>query len=268
MPMRDIIRIDENKCNGCGLCASACAEGAIKMIDGKAKLVREDYCDGLGACLGECPQGAIAIEKREAPAFNHPDAAVAEHQVAAPALAAAGCPGTQARQFVAAAKPAAPAMPASPDRLPCGCPGTAARQFARPACGCAEEKAETETPSALTHWPVQLKLINPASPAFADADLLLAADCAAVALGGFHGRLLAGRSVAIACPKLDDGEGYVEKLAQLLARARSVTVARMEVPCCGGLTRLARAALALSGRDLPLREVIIGVEGNITQDQE
>ncbi len=203
------IAIDGERCDGCGACVGACAEGAIAVVDGKARLVGEGACDGLGACLGECPRGAITL-----------------------------VPGR------AAALPARAAGAARP--LPSG-----------------------RRPSALAQWPVQLHLISPGSAAFAGADLLLAADCVAYALADFHGRHLAGRSLAIACPKLDaDQSAYVETLTALLGEARiaSLTVMVMEVPCCNGLLRLANAALARSGRELALRAIVVGVRGGIVRE--
>ena len=229
MALRDIIRIDESKCNGCGQCVTSCVEGALKLVNGKARLTSDTYCDGLGACLGHCPTGALTIEKREAPAFDEAAAlAQAGHAAAAQAHA---CPGQAARFFgqKAASRPAAPAA------------------------------------SALTHWPVQLKLISPASPAYRCADVLIAADCVAFALGDFHSRLLAGHSLIIACPKLDDWTGYVEKLAGLFrhAQPRSVTVARMEAPCCGGLVKMVLEARRLAQSDLAVKVLTVGVEGGV-----
>ena len=222
--IRKIITIDETACTGCGLCSDACHEGAIGMVDGKAKLLREDYCDGLGDCLPACPVDAISFEEREAPAYN--EAAV---------LAA-----KQAK-----AKP-----------LPCGCPGSACRTVA-PA-------AETEAPSQLRNFPVQIKLVPVTAPWFRGADLLIAADCTAYACGNFHGRFMAGKVTLIGCPKLD-GVNYAEKLTEILARNEiaSVTVTRMEVPCCGGLSHAVQTALDACGKDIPLRIVTVGTDGTI-----
>ncbi len=230
---RKILAIDEERCDGCGLCASACAEGAIQIIDGKARLVKDDYCDGLGACIGECPRSALTIIERDAPAFD--EAAVA-------------------RQLAARQAPAPHA----------GCPGAAMRQLApRTATAC------IDSPSALRQWPVQLHLVSPTAPYFRDADLLLAADCCAFACGDFHARFLADHAVAIACPKLDDSSGYVEKLAMMITDGgiRSITMLMMQVPCCRGLERMAMMARDIAGVDIPVRRVIVGIEGGILTDE-
>lgn len=255
---RNIIRIDEDKCNGCGLCASACAEGAIRIVDGKAKLVSETYCDGLGACLGECPTGAIIIEQREAAAFDpeaverylatQPAAAPAPHHPpAAPRPTAAGhgghagCPGSMARFLTPAA-----------DETPAAAPAVTA------AAG---------TPSRLRQWPVQLHLVPAHAPFWENADVLIAADCTAFACGGFHEQLLKGRRLVIACPKLDDKDGYLEKLTAILAgnEIRSVTVAVMEVPCCQGLRMLVEKALSGCGKVLPYRRLTVKLDGSVVE---
>jgi len=240
---RKIINIDPEKCNGCGLCVSACAEGAIQLVDGKATLVRDDYCDGLGACLGECPQGAISMIEREAASFDATAVAAAQSKTAPRSIAHTGKPAPHAGG---------------------GCPGMAAFAFnkeqspAPPASG--------TVPSALRQWPIQLHLVPVSAPYWQDADLLLAADCTAFALGGFHGELLRGRRLIIACPKLDETDSYVAKLATILRDnpIRSLTVARMEVPCCGGLVRIAQQALAESGKNIPFKTVTVSIQGNIT----
>lgn len=229
--VRKIIKIDESKCNGCGLCAAACHEGAIGMVNGKAKLLREDYCDGLGDCLPACPTGAITFEEREAPAYDH-----------AAVLAAKA-----ARQTAGAP-------------LPCGCPGSASRVIRR------EERpaASGEIPSELRQFPVQLKLVPVRAPYFDGAELLIAADCTAFAYGAFHRDFIRGRVVLVGCPKLDEGD-YTEKLSAILAanEIRSVTVVRMEVPCCGGIQRATEAAVAASGRKIPLKVSVIGIDGQL-----
>ena len=240
MATRKIVEIDAERCNGCGQCVDACAEGAIRLIDGKARLVKDDYCDGLGACLGECPQGAITIIEREAAAFD--EVAVSTHLAddvqQAPKQprhqhAGGGCPGSMMRQFSA-------------------CPGEAT-----PVEG---------APSALRQWPVQLHLVSPTAPYFRDADLLLAADCTAFACGDFHARLLADHALAIACPKLDNAQGYVEKLAAMIrdGGVRSITIAMMEVPCCRGLEHMVELALRAAGKAIPVKRVIVGIEGNVS----
>lgn len=258
MAKRKIVKIDESKCNGCGLCVPSCAEGALKVIDGKARLVSEIYCDGLGACLGNCPQGAITIEEREAPEFDEAQVhAYLEHEKAA-AAAPATCPSH------AHARPAAHGHHHAHGG---GCPGAMARELA-PSRGAVSSAHGEAARSELINWPVQLALVPPNAPYFRNADLLLAADCAPFALAGFHAHFLRGRPVAIACPKLDNAAAHVEKLAQVISASnpRSITVARMEVPCCGGLTAIARAALERAGRAVPLHEITIGIGGEVLAD--
>ncbi len=234
MAVRNIVKIDEEKCTGCGLCVTACAEGAIQIIDGKARLVSETYCDGLGACLGHCPEGAITVEQREADAFD--EEATKAHL---------------ARQ----AQPAAPAF---------ACPGLATHDLSdrQPP---ADDAGIGAVPSQLSHWPVQLKLVSPTAPCFADADLLLVADCVPFAMGDFHRRFLRSHSVAVGCPKLDDADFYVDKLADILRSntVRSLTVVHMEVPCCSGMTRVAREAIARSGRAMKFEDVTISLRGDV-----
>ena len=228
---RRIIHIDQDKCNGCGLCAAACHEGAIEMVEGKAVLTREDYCDGLGDCLPACPTGAITFEEREAPAYDH--------------------------AAVLAAK-AAKAAQAAP--LPCGCPGSQSRALRR------EEAAAPagECPSQLRQWPVQIKLAPVNAPYFDGCHLLIAADCTAYAYGSFHRDFIRGKVTLIGCPKLDEGD-YAEKLSAILAQndVKSVTVARMTVPCCGGIQRAAEAAVAASGKNIPLQVAVISPDGAV-----
>jgi len=241
MPLRDVITIDESLCDGCGDCVTSCAEGALRVIDGKARLVSEVYCDGLGACLGHCPQGAITVVRREAPPYD--EAAVARHLVRSPV------------SFLPMARENGSA-----------CPGS--RPMSLPVSSSAPSSAEGlhATTSQLRHWPVQLHLVSPMAAAFDGADVLLAADCVAFAHPSFHDTLLTGRSLAVACPKLDSHQDvYVEKLVAMIDRAgvRSLTVAVMEVPCCGGLIRLAQAAAERAARKPPMRAVVIGVGGEI-----
>jgi len=230
---RKIITIDEEKCDGCGLCVSACAEGALQIIDGKARLVSETYCDGLGACIGDCPQGAITLTEREADAFD--EKAVAAHL----------------------AKPAA--------ALPCGCPGSTVQTIAPLGIQEAPSKA---APSRLTNWPVQLMLVPTNAPYLRDADLAIAADCVPCACGDFHERFVKGRVLIIACPKLDDSAYYVEKLTEMFQSnpIRSLVIPFMEVPCCSGLVRIVQAALQNSGKTLPVRFVKIAANGRILDD--
>ena len=254
-PMRKIVKIDEDECNGCGLCVPSCAEGAIRIIDGKARLMAENLCDGLGACQGECPRGAITIEERPAEAFN--EQAVAKHLA-----------------HTHAEKPAASA--AAPPAHGGGCPGSMLRMLRdKPTPATATAAAGTTAedqpprPSRLAHWPVQLSLAPTGGAIWQDADVLIAADCVAFAMADFHERLLDGRTVAIACPKLDNVTPYVEKLTGIFANntIRSVTVAHMEVPCCTGLVRVVQQALTAAGRnDIPVRDVTIGIDGTIQAD--
>lgn len=227
--LRKIIKIDEEKCNGCGLCAKACHEGAIEMIDGKAKLTREDYCDGLGDCLPACPTDAISFEEREAPAYNE--------------------------AAVLAAKQAK-----SGGVLPCSCPGTNSKAIKRdtqPACS-------APVTSQLSQWPVQIKLVPINAPYFDNAKLLVAADCTAFAYGNFHNEFIRSHITLIGCPKLDEGD-YAEKLTQIIANnnIQSVTVARMEVPCCGGIENAVKRALQASGKFIPWRVVTISTDGRL-----
>ena len=225
--IRRIIHIDEEKCNGCGKCVHACHEGAIDLVNGKARLMREHYCDGLGDCLPSCPTGAITFEEREAPAYD--EAAVKAAQAAKPA-AHTGCPGSRIRQMAAKA-PAAAGEPVS---------------------------------GQLTNWPVQIKLAPTAGPTFAGRDLLIAADCTAYTYGDFHRRFLSGRTLLIGCPKLDMVD-YSEKLTAIFRGndIRSVTLLRMEVPCCGGLEHAVKTALAASGKDIPLTVQVVTIDGTL-----
>ena len=224
--IRRIITIDEEKCNGCGLCAKACHEGAIGMVGGRAKLLREDYCDGLGDCLPACPMNAISFEMREAPAYDE--------------------------AAVLAAKKAKEAQP-------CDCPGSACKTI-QPAAAA----VGAVVPSQLQNWPVQIKLAPVNAPYFDGADLLIAADCTAYAYGNFHSKFMQGKVVLIGCPKLD-GVNYAEKLAQIFQYndIRSITVTRMIVPCCGGLPFAVKNALEMSGKDIPMQVAVISPDGQI-----
>jgi ferredoxin len=254
---RKIVRIDEEKCDGCGQCVPACAEGAIALVGGKAKLAADVLCDGLGACLGECPRGAITVEEREAEAFD--ETAVHAHlaaQRASPPVRPAGRPKLT---VVSDAGPA----PGG------GCPGAAPRSLPRRPLAAVPAATGPISPatgeSRLSHWPVQLHLVPPHAPWLRGADLLVAADCVPFAYARFHDELLAGRAVVVGCPKLDDLRAYVDKLAAIFVAAgvKSVTVARMEVPCCGGIAAATQQALQTVGADVPYRDVVVGVDGTL-----
>ena len=238
MSVRNIVNIDEGKCNGCGLCVTACAEGAIQLVGGKARLVSETYCDGLGACLGHCPQGAITLSQRESAEFD--EHAVKEH------LARQEHPAAAAEGFV--------------------CPGMRQQSLRKPAANAAAAPSTSgAAASELTHWPIQLKLISPAAQCLRGADLLLVADCVPFAMGDFHAKFLTNRSVVVGCPKLDDSEFYAQKLAEILltARPKSLTVIHMEVPCCSGLTRIAQKAIMASGSVIGFEDVTISLQGEV-----
>ena len=250
MAKRKIIEIDREKCDGCGLCTTACAEGALALDrENKAVLVREIYCDGLGACLDVCPTGALKVVERESDGYDA-RAAVDHVRKTRGASAAARAHG-------------AGGGPARAGRS--GCPGSLARTIPHepdaPGLSAAAAKSE------LCQWPIQLHLISPLAPYFEGCDLLVAADCTAFALGGFHNDLLKGKALVIACPKLDDTEGYVEKLAELIKRnnLRSLTVAIMTVPCCSGLERMVRLAVERSGVPLEVKKVVVGIDGQVVQ---
>jgi len=238
--IRKIVKIDEEKCNGCGDCVTACAEAAIQIIDGKAKIVSEIYCDGLGACLGHCPQDAISIEERDAAEFDEK--------------------ATQAH-VAQQAKANAKARPAFV------CPGMQAQQFTAPT---AQETVGGDVASQLSQWPVQLALVSPQASYFAQADLLLVADCVPFAMGDFHSRFLKGHAVVVGCPKLDDCQPYIDKLASIieLNDLKSFTVIHMEVPCCSGLVHATRQAFQQSSRDLRYTDVTVSVKGEVLLEQE
>lgn len=231
--LRKIIKIDEEKCNGCGICVNACHEGAIELINGKAKLIREDYCDGLGDCLPACPVNAISFEEREAPAYD--EKAVQKSK----------------EQKVSAL-------------LPCGCPGTQSKTIRRENHDFTV--ATSPNVSMLSQWPVQIKLVPINAPYFDGANLLIAADCTAYAYGNFHNEFIRNHITLIGCPKLDDGN-YAEKLTEIIKNndIKSVTVVRMEVPCCGGIENAAKSALLASGKFIPWRVVTISTDGNIIE---
>jgi Pyruvate/2-oxoacid:ferredoxin oxidoreductase delta subunit len=235
MATRQIVRIDQDKCDGCGLCVPSCAEGAIQIVDGKAQLLADRYCDGLGACLGECPQGALIIEEREAEEFVGP-APGAGH---APAPA----PEAPAESFV--------------------CPGSRMQQFAPPAVPGPEA-------SALGHWPIKLRLVAPKAPFLQGANLLVAADCAPFAAGDFHSRYLAGKAVVCGCPKFEDAADNAAKLTAILREndVQEITIVNMEVPCCFGLVQTVRQALEASGKKLPVTICTLATTGQVIQQQK
>ncbi len=251
--IREVVVIDEELCDGCGLCIPSCQEGALQIVNGKTKLVADRLCDGLGACLGHCARDAIRIERREAAAFD--EEAVAAH------LVTSGPGSDQHRHPPAAPSPA----PYSGG----GCPGARFAQFAGGACpssgGNGSGKTVTDQPSELTHWPVQLHLLSPHAPVLEGARLLVAADCVPIAYAGFHAELLRGRAVVIACPKLDDTTGYVEKLTEMIARneLRDITVVHMEVPCCTGIVHAVLQARQLARIPVPIEEIVIGIRGDV-----
>lgn len=244
--MRKIIEIDEEKCDGCGNCVPACAEGAIKIIDGKAKVTADKYCDGLGACLGDCPQGALKLVEREADEFDEEaveEMLKAQQAAGRPAPDSGSCPSAAIKIFPMAAEPGAHD------------------------CQCANE-ARTQSsggPSALGHWPVQIRLVPADAPFLKNADLLIAADCVPVAYPSFHADFLKGRAVMIGCPKFDDAQAYVDKLAQVFAGSgiKSITSVVMEVPCCSSMAGIIQKALEKANTDIPFKEVTISSKGEI-----
>ncbi len=248
--VRKIIQIDEEKCNGCGACVNGCAEGALAIIDGKAKVISDNLCDGLGACIGECPQDALKIIEREAEVFD--EAAVEKHLHA---------------QKSQAGHQAAPA----PKSMPCGCPSAQIQSFASP-CAQANKPAfqAGATDSALAHWPVQIRLVPPTAPFLRGADLLVAADCVPVAFPSFHRDFLQGKAVMIGCPKFDDAQMYVEKFTELfkVSGIKSITTVVMEVPCCAGLPHIVKVALEKSKAQIPMTEVVISTRGKILQERK
>ncbi|RHV89281.1 ferredoxin [Clostridium sp. OF09-36] len=290
--VRRVIHIDQEKCNGCGICANACHEGAIGIVDGKAQLLRDDYCDGLGDCLPTCPTGAITFVEREAAAYD--EAAVKAHMerrkqeqaatqasdthssAVQEASASTGCPGSRARQIVHDETPASTGCPGSRARqivheeTPAftGCPGSRSQQIdhAEEAAEAAQNEAAApfSMQSQLTNWPVQIKLAPVRAPYFNHARLLIAADCTAYAYANFHQEFLKGKVALIGCPKLDDVD-YSEKLTEIIRNndIQSVTIVRMEVPCCGGLQHAAMTALQNSGKFIPWQVVTISIDGKI-----
>lgn len=231
MEVRKIVKIDEEKCNGCGMCIPNCAEGALEIIDGKAKLVKDIFCDGLGACLGHCPQNAIEIIEREADDFNE----------------------EAAKEFVKAKE--------NVHKHSGGCPGSKMRRIKTKD----EEESNVKINSKLSHWPVQLKLVPPNAPYLKKADLLITADCVPFAYANYHNDFLKGKSLVVGCPKLDDVNYYMEKLTEIIKEndLESITVLRMEVPCCGGISMAAKNARDKASSDIPIKVVTISIDGEV-----
>jgi NAD-dependent dihydropyrimidine dehydrogenase PreA subunit len=235
---RDILKIDEDLCNGCGQCVPNCHEGALQIIDGKVRLISELMCDGLGACIGHCPEGAITIETREADPYNETHVMEQSHvHYNHPVHEGGGCPGSRAMVVVKSGN-------------------------------MNDNTALADRPSELRQWPVQMHLVNPNAPYFRGSDLLLAADCVAFSMGGFHSNHLKGKSLAIACPKLDHGtDSYIEKLTAMIEISKVNTITVMIVPCCGGLLQMVRAAMANASRKVPVKKMIVGINGEVLQEE-
>ncbi len=240
---RKIIKIDESKCNGCSLCINACHEGALALVDGKARLISDSYCDGLGDCLPECPTGAITIEEREAPAYDEEAVKI----------------NMQKRELYFQKENSIKKEP-----LACGCPGSNARKIDRKVNAVAQAKADISMESELRQWPCQIKLVPVNAPYLDNADLLIAADCTAYAYANMHSEFMRNRITLIGCPKLDSVD-YSDKLAQILTHneIKSITVVRMEVPCCGGIVQAVKDALLSSGKIIPWSITVIGTDGSI-----
>ena len=247
MVTRKIVQIDEEKCNGCGLCIPNCAEGALQIVDGKAKLITDKFCDGLGACLGHCPEDAITVIEREAEEFD-------EKAVEA---------------FLHKQEETQPQPKPQPAPVFTGCPSSRAMHFKAPEAG-NESMFATPAVSQLTQWPVQLKLVPINAPYFQDADLLIVADCVPFAYANFHQDFLKGKAVVVGCPKLDDIQLYKEKLTEIFKTnsIKSITVPYMEVPCCFGLVKVTEDAIAASGKNIPLKKIKIGIRGDIKPEEE
>ncbi len=294
---RKIIQIDEEKCTGCGLCIPNCHEGAMQLIDGKARLISDLFCDGLGACIGHCPEGAIEIIEREAEPYNERKVmeilvtkgrntilAHLEHlrdhketeflNEAIQYLQENNIDMSPSGNSAPTGVHATPASAIKEEKSHsgCGCPGSQAMDFrveAKPLAAGVAATAGQPAPSELRQWPVQLHLLNPQAGYFKNADVVLAADCAAFAMGNFHERFLKGKSIAIACPKLDSNkESYVEKLTTMITESKinTLTVVMMVVPCCGGLLQMAMAARTNAGRNIPIRKAIVGLQGEVIEE--
>lgn len=289
--IREIVKIDEELCDGCGLCVPNCHEGALQIIDGKARLISELMCDGLGACLGHCPQDAITIEKREAEEYD--EVAVISQMIdSGKATVFAHLKHLQDHDETAYLNQALSYIKANRENMPFeikevhellhggtekrssqqngsgGCPGSAAASFS--AAGLRMAEPTGEMPSAITQWPVQLHLINPAASYFQGADLLVAADCAAFAHGDFHRKFISGKKMVIACPKLDQGRDiYIQKFIRLIdeSKVNTITVVIMEVPCCGGLISMVQTAISQAGRNVPVKVAVVSIRGEVLSEE-
>ena len=289
--LREIVKIDEELCDGCGQCVPNCHEGALQIIDGKARLISELMCDGLGACLGHCPQDAITIEKREAEEYDE-EVVITQMIKSGKATVFAHLKHLQEHGETGFLNEALTYIKAHRNVMPfeirevhellhgekeqkhehagggCGCAGSAPQSFN--VAGIKMATPEPDVPSALTQWPVQMHLINPAASYFQGADLLVAADCAGFAYGNFHNDFIKGKKLVIACPKLDQGkEIYIQKLTRLIdeARVNTITVVIMEVPCCGGLSQMVKTASKMASRKVPVKEVMISVRGEVLAEE-
>jgi len=243
---RKIVEIDEELCDGCGQCVPSCAEGAIQIVDGKAKLVADKYCDGLGACLGECPNGALTIVEQEAEEF---DEEAVEEYLSSKAQGESHEEATMA----------------------CGCPSTQIQSFVQPGpCQEANELTRVGTVSALSHWPVQIRLVPPAAPFLKGADLLVAADCTPVAYPNFHQDFLKGKVVMVGCPKFDDIQDYIQRFADIFSTAeiKSIMLVVMEVPCCQGLPIIVEKGMEKAGKKIPLEKVVISSRGDVLDTEK
>ncbi|HKI88916.1 MAG TPA: 4Fe-4S binding protein [Draconibacterium sp.] len=289
--LREIVKIDEELCDGCGQCVPNCHEGALQIIDGKARLISELMCDGLGACLGHCPQGAITIEKREAEEYDE-EVVIAQMIKSGKATVFAHLKHLQEHGETGYLNEALTYIKANRNEMPfeirdvhellhgenedkhehagagCGCASSAPQSFN--VAGIKMATPETEVPSTLTQWPVQMHLINPAASYFQGADLLVAADCAGFAYGNFHNDFIKGKKLVIACPKLDQGKDiYIQKLTRLIdeARVNTITIVIMEVPCCGGLSQMVKMAVQMASRKVPVKEVMISIRGEVLEEE-
>lgn len=260
---RKIIEIDGEKCNGCGQCVEACAEGAIQLVNGKARLVADNYCDGLAACVGECPVDALKIVEREADAFD----AEAAEQYVQQIKAQQSEPRTPVQT-----RPVRTPNPelSTGEVLPCGCPSTKMEMFGTPCEAANQPVSQANSDSALTHWPVQIRLVPPSAPFLRQAHLLVASDCTPVAYPDFHRDFLQGRTVLVGCPKFDDTKDYINKFAEIfkVADIRSVTILIMEVPCCSKMPIIVREGMALANKEIPVEIAVVSGRGKIVRREK